>query len=239
MSGWEHNENLWPEPVPETCATTQSRFSAYLDGALDGGSMAELATHLHACGRCDAEFHAWRSLQTALGELGHVQPPAALQAQLRDTLAGEFNRGTFRSPARRLAHLWERTLAPAALRLSAGLAAALVLIGSAVWVIGSAVPVQANDDRLADFHAPRYLYSQVPSEPITTTSGFVAVLVDAKVDAQGRVYDYRVVEGPDDRITRNRIEANLLGSVFQPATVFGVPVPAHTMITYTAFSVRG
>jgi hypothetical protein len=119
------------------------------------------------------------------------------------------------------------------------LAAALVLVGSAIWFIGSAAPVQANDDRLADLHPPQFLYSQVPPQAITTTGEVFAVLVDAKVDADGRVYDYSVIEGPRDSSTRARIEANLLGSVFKPATVFGVPVPGHAMMTYTTVSVHG
>jgi len=64
-------------------------------------------------------------------------------------------------------------------------------------------------------------------------------MVDAKVDAQGKVYDFDVIEGPRDAQTRLRIENNLLGSVFKPATVFGVPVPGHAMMTYTAVSAIG
>jgi hypothetical protein len=36
-----------------------------------------------------------------------------------------------------------------------------------------------------------------------------------------------------------RVENNLLTSVFTPATVFGVPVRGHVVITYTGVSVRG
>ncbi len=115
----------------------------------------------------------------------------------------------------------------------------MVLIGSLTWLIGTAAPVQANDDRLADLHPPRFLYSQLPPEPIATSGQFVAVLVDAKVNADGRVYDYSVVQGPSDPQTRARIEANLLSSYFKPATVFGVPVPGHAMMTYTTVDVHG
>ena len=102
-----------------------------------------------------------------------------------------------------------------------------------------AAPVQANDDRMADLHPPRFLYSEVSPEPIATPQHFVAVVVEAQVDARGRVYDYNILEGPQDPTTRARVEANLLSSVFKPATVFGEPVRGHAMITYTAVSVRG
>ncbi len=223
---------------PDACGESRAAFSAYLDGALDGHSMAQLAAHLRQCPECDAEFAAWRSMQSALGELGPAKLPSELQARLRDALASEIVTGRHLSPARRLMEFWQRTLAPAGLRLGAGFAATLVILGSAAWFVGSALPVQANDERLAHLNAPRYLYSQAATEPIATNNEFVAVLVDAKVDASGRVYDFDVIDGPSDPATRVRIEANLLESVFKPATVFGVPVPGHAMMTYTAVSAK-
>ena len=223
----------------EACQRARENFSAYLDGALDGRSMGELAHHFMRCEDCDIEFTAWRSMHTALSELRVAEVPETLQAQLRDTLAGELDRGTHRSPMHRLAAFWQRTLVPTGLRLSAGLAAALLLVCGMSWLVGSMVPVQANDDRLAHLNAPRYLYSITPPAPIAGDCRFVAVLVDAKVNAEGRVYDYDLIEGPKDAATRTRIEANLLGSIFKPATVFGVPVPGHAMMTYSAVSVHG
>lgn len=227
-----------PQLLDEACLATRENFSAYLDGALDGHSMAQLAAHLHSCPVCDHEFQTWRSMQSVLGELGPAQLPTELQARLRDALAGELVIGRHLSPWRRFSEFYQRTLAPAGLRLGAGLAATLVVLGSASWFLGSNLPVQANDDRMAHLQAPHFLYSQQPPEPITTSSAFVAVVVDAKVDAKGRVYDYTVVDGPTDAATRIRVEANLLESVFQPATVFGVPVPGHAMLTYTAVTAR-
>lgn len=239
FSGWNSEQAGGSRPLYEDCAQVKRSFSDYLDGALDGRAMGALAAHLDDCGDCGAEFHAWRSVQSALGELGPAKPPMGLQARLRDALASERDRGTHLSPFRRVGLCWQRTLAPACLRASAGLAAALVLVGGAIWFIGTAAPVQANDDRLADLNPPQFLYSQLPPEPITASGQFVAVLVDAKINSEGRVYDYSVIAGPRDPQTRARIEANLLGSVFKPATVFGAPVPGHAMMTYTTLSVRG
>lgn len=223
----------------EACAGARSRFSEYLDGALDGRVMGELASHLEICTACSAEFTAWRSLQSILGELGPSAPPEDLQAQLRDALAGELRYGSYLSPFQQLAAFGRNTLAPLFVRAGAGLAAALVLLGTTTWFIGSVAPVQANDDRLANLHPPRFLYTAVPFQPITGPRPFVAVMVEAKVDARGRVYDYAILEGPDDPSTRARIEASLLASVFKPATVFGEPVRGHAMITYTVISVHG
>ncbi len=238
MRGWSGSE-FDREPLSEGCHQARGKFSDYLDGALDGRSMGALSSHLDSCESCRVEFAAWRSVQSALGELGPSMPPPALQAQLRDALASENRSGSYLSPLQQLRGFGRNTFAPFCLRLSAGLGATLVLLGTTAWFVGSAAPVQANDDRLADLHPPRFLYSGVPFEPIASPRHFVAVMVEAKIDAGGRVYDYAILEGPRDPETRARIETNLLASVFKPATVFGEPVPGHAMITYTAVSVHG
>jgi hypothetical protein len=53
------------------------------------------------------------------------------------------------------------------------------------------------------------------------------------------VYGYTILEGPKDAEVNVRIESNLLSSVFRPATVFGVPVRGHVVMTYTGVSVKG
>ncbi len=226
------------DELTEGCQQTRLAFSAYLDGALDGRTMAQLAAHLRECGGCEAEFTAWRSMQSALSVLGPAQAPANLQAHLHDMLASELVTGRYLSPVRRFQAFFSRTLAPAGLRFGAGLAATLVILGSAASILSAAMPVQANDDRMAHMTAPKYLYSQKAPEPIGTNARFMTVLVDAKVDAKGRVYDFDLIDGPKDPQTRLWIEANLLGSVFKPASVFGEPVPGHTVLMYTAVSAR-
>jgi hypothetical protein len=134
---------------------------------------------------------------------------------------------------------WNRTLAPLALRVSGAMALALLLVGGLGWLFAVPIAVQANDDGLADLRAPRYLYSQVPPLAIETRHD-VPLVIEAKVDASGRVYDYSVLEGPgDDQRVKLQLEQNLLASVFRPATVFGVPVPGHVVLTYAGVSVHG
>jgi anti-sigma factor RsiW len=200
--------------------------------------MGRVTGHLEACAPCTNEFDAWRSMQSALGELGSAKPPARLQAQLRNALSIERERGTYLPLASRTARLWRSSIAPLVVQGAGGLAAALILAAGMFWLFGPGVAVQANDDGLAHLVAPHYLYSQVPPQPIQAGRD-VPVLVDAKVDTRGMVYDYTIVEGPSDPAVRLHIERNLLSSVFTPATVFGVPVDGHVMLTYTGVSVRG
>jgi anti-sigma factor RsiW len=218
------------------CEAVREGFSPYLDGAISGVEMAAISGHLDHCAGCSAEFAAWRSVQSALGELGPAQPPARLQSRLRAALAQERERGSYLAWPQLAARLWSRTLAPVALRVSGGLAAAVLIAASLGWVFGA--PIQANDDRLAHLVAPHYLYSQVPPQPIATGRD-VPLVVEAMVDTQGRVYDYQILAGPTDHAVQVRVEDNLLASVFKPATVFGVPVRGHVVLTYMGLSVRG
>jgi len=228
-------QNAQP-PYQQQCEAVREEFSSYLDGAMSGVEMASVAAHLDRCAGCSAEFAAWRSVQSALGELGPAQPPARLQTRLRAALAQERERGSYLAWPQLALRFWSRTLAPVALRVSGGVVAAVVLAASLGWVFGA--PIQANDDRMAHLVAPHYLYSQVPPQPIATGRD-VPIVVEAMVDTQGRVYDYQILAGPQDSSVQVRVEENLLASVFKPATVFGVPVRGHVVLTYMGLSVRG
>ncbi|MEO7028538.1 MAG: zf-HC2 domain-containing protein [Acidobacteriaceae bacterium] len=237
--------------MSQSCSAVREEFSAYLDGDMSGMAMQSMAAHLEGCENCTAEFTAWREIQISLASLGPAKAPGQLQAQLRATLTEERERGTHLAWHRRLAAEWHQTLAPIALRAATGTAATLLLLGtlsSLVVLTGAPSAVQANDERLGAMTQPHYLYSEVPPQPIEFGRE-VPVLIDAKIDAQGRVYDYTILSGPGDsgpggsgpidaRVER-RIQANLLASVFQPATVFGQPVNGRVMMTYTGVSVRG
>lgn len=220
------------------CAIVRSGFSAYLDGAISGVEMAAISDHLENCSACAADFNVWREVQRSLGGLGPKQPPARLQARLRAAIAAERERGAHLPIFQRALRLWASSVAPMALRLSGGLAATVVLAGGLSWIFGAPIAVHANDDAMAHLVAPRYLYSEVPPEPISTQRD-VPIVVEAMIDSDGRVYRYSILQGPQDAQVKVRVENNLLSSIFKPATVFGVPVRGHVVMTYTGVSVRG
>lgn len=223
--------------IDETCFEMREGFSAYLDGAMSGVEMAVLSSHMDGCADCAAEFHAWRDVQNALAHVGPAVPPARLQAKLRAAIADEFAKGTHLPWHRRLASIWDRTLAPLALRVSGAMAVALVLLGGLAWAFATPIAVQANDDGLADLKAPRYLYSQVPAIPLAMSAD-VPVVIEARISASGRVYDYSVIEGKLDPLVEQQLGQNLLASIFRPASVFGTPVKGHVVLTFTGVSVH-
>jgi hypothetical protein len=228
-----HSTQSFPK---ERCEATRAEFSAYLDCAISGVAMAAIAKHLDACAPCSGEFEGLLAVQQSLAELGPAKPPARLQAQLRQAIAIEHERGTHLSPLSRFAVAWDTWLASAALRATGGFAATIVLLGALGWMFSAPLAVQANDDNMAQLISPRFSYSQVPPQPIAMDQ---PVMLEAKVDTSGRVYDYSILAGQLDQAARLQVEQNLLASVFRPATLFGAPVRGQVVLTYTGVSVHG
>jgi hypothetical protein len=98
----------------------------------------------------------------------------------------------------------------------------------------------AQDEPLGMATAPRLLYSSGPTadvDQIGTVNG--PVVVEAYVNGSGRVYDYRIVNGPNDAQTRSEVENLLLFSVFEPARFFGQPVRGLAVLSFSGVSVHG
>ena len=96
----------------------------------------------------------------------------------------------------------------------------------------------ANDEPLGAMTSPHYLYSATSPQPIVTAQDS-AIVVEAYVNAEGRVYDYNIVSGPEDAAVQTQIVNQLLLSVFEPARVFGAPVRSRVVLTFSGISVRG
>ena len=140
-----------------------------------------------------------------------------------------------------LALKWENTIRPWAVQVSAGAACSIMLVGTIMVLLGlfaAPQPVMANDEPLGAMTSPHYLYSAVMPRPIVTNHDS-AIIVEAFVNDQGRVYDYNIVSGPEDISVRNQVVDQLMLSVFEPARVFGAPVRSRVVMTFSGISVQG
>ena len=223
------------------CRSMRAQFSAYLDGDLTGVAMQAMAGHLQQCRECAAEFDGWREMQQSLADLGPARPPADLGLRIRVALSQE----QARTPKNALATWrvrWENTVAPFLIQASAGLASAVVLLGTMAFLIGAFAapePAAARDEPLGMASGPHFLYSTVEGYAGTVSRKGSPVTVEVYVDAQGRVYDYDIVAGPSDATTRADLESLLLTSVFQPAKTYGEAVRGVAVLTFSGVSVQG
>jgi hypothetical protein len=228
------------------CAEIQGSFSVYLDGAISGHEMQEISRHIEGytdtagrrtegCGACASELAAWRTAQSALAALGPARAPADLPLRLRVAISHE--RACSNSQlVDRLGLMWDNVLRPRLVHISAGFAGSMVL-GSMALLLGAVAapqPVLANDQPLGAMTEPHFLYSN-SSADIVSVRG-TPVVVEAQVNAAGEVYDYTIVSGPRDAAVRVRVEDQLLNSVYEPASAFGVPVRGRVVITFAGVS---
>jgi hypothetical protein len=223
-----------------SCAKIRSSFSAYLDSAVSGKQMQTIAQHLDHCEACADEFAGLRAMQQSLARLGSVKAPADLGMKLRLAISHE-------QAARKASWLdsvavkWDNAVRPMLVQVSAGFAGSVALIGGIMLLLGMVAEpqaVMANDEPLGAMTVPHYLYSATSPNAIVTDHD-TAIVVEAYVNDQGRVYDYNIVSGPEDKAVQNQIVDQLLLSVFEPARVFGLPVRGRVVLTFSGISVRG
>jgi anti-sigma factor RsiW len=222
------------------CAHVRQQFSAYLDGAVTGAAMHEIAAHLEDCPGCEAEFAEWRNAQLLVSSIGPAKAPANLGLRLRVALSQQAANTTQEKFARGRIH-WQNTLRPLLWQVTAGFASTVALLGGVAVLIGmfaSPEPLLARDEPLGMASSPRFLYSSLePAGAVGDRNN--PVVVQAFVNGEGRVYDYKIVSGNSDNKTRSQLENTLLFSVFAPAQVFGQPVRGTVVLSFSGVSVRG
>jgi hypothetical protein len=67
-----------------------------------------------------------------------------------------------------------------------------------------------------------------------------SIVVEAYVDANGRVQDYRILSAPNDARTLDpKLENMLIFTVFHPATAFGRPTSGRAVLSFSNINVKG
>lgn len=223
------------------CETMEAKFTEYLDGRLSGREMQEMAAHLDGCRECGREWDSLRRIQSSLAMLGPVSEPADLLLRIRVAVSQERARSR-RSRFQALNLAWKNTIGPFLLQASAGFASAVLLLGTVIVLVSMFAqpqPAQASkDEPLGMATSPRLLYLSSGVGNTINDAG-VPVIVEAYVNDEGEVYDYRIVAGPRDPATRAQVENLLLMSRFEPARFFGQPVRGLAVLSFSGVSVRG
>jgi len=223
------------------CNEVQAGFTEYLDGRLNGRDMQQMAAHLDGCRECAQEWESLRQTQISLAELGPVLEPKDLLLRIRVAVSQERARSR-RSRWEGVGLAWKNTVGPFLLQASAGFASAVLLLGTVVVLVSMFTQPETaqatKDEPLGIATAPHLLY--LSSGADTDELGAAApVVVEAYVNDEGEVYDYRILSGPTDAATRSEVENLLLFSVFAPARFFGQPVRGLAVLSFSGVSVRG
>jgi anti-sigma factor RsiW len=224
------------------CGAMKAKFAEYLDGRLTGQEMQRIAAHLDRCRDCAGEWTSLHEVQSSLASLGPVPEPKDLPLRIRVAVSQERARRK-QSPFHAWNLAWRNTVGPFLLQAAAGFASAVLLLGTVVLLVGIVAKPQAaqasGDEPLGNATAPRLISSLSGAGDNGIAALPAPVVVEAYISGEGRVYDYRIVSGPNDPITRSQVEDLLVPLFFEPARFFGQPVRGLAVLSFSGISVRG
>lgn len=222
-----------------TCSRTKSLLSRYLDGAVTGREMQSVSAHLGECAGCHREFQMLKMTQTAVAGLGRKQAPPELALQIRLALSREAARSSiqwWQSWMLRLEHSFNSFMVPA----TAGVLSAIILFGMllGLFAVPSQLQAASDVDLPFGFYTPPELdYSLFGMTAGGASAG--SVTVEATVDTNGRVVDYRVVSSDGSEELSPEIKNMLIFSTFRPAMSFGRPVMGKAVVAFSKIPVKG
>lgn len=221
------------------CSQVKQWFSPYLDGAVTGTEMLALQGHLSECPECHREYYGLRRTQQLLGGLGRPKAPADLGLKLRLAIsheAAQAKRGRFEGVRVRLENALEAFMVPA----TAGFLSAFILFGIAMMYFVAPSTLHADND------VPLVM---VNSGPELQPSAFGismdtidddSLVVEAYVDANGRVQDYRILsDSESSKQVLPVVKRMLIFTTFRPALSMGRPTASRAVLSFSKISVRG
>jgi hypothetical protein len=221
------------------CAEIQNLFSPYLDGRVSGGEMRTLTRHMEQCAGCSREYAAIQRTQQLLASMGPKKAPADLALQLRLAISREVaqtRRRRYEGVIMRLENALNAFMVPA----TAGLVSAVLIFGLLLGFF--ALPAEL---RASSTDVPLMLYTgpQLQQSAFGTSLGNMgddAVVVEAYVDANGRVEDYRILSQPDDaQAVLPQLKNLLIFTTFRPALSMGRPTAGTAVLSFSKISVKG
>jgi hypothetical protein len=221
-----------------TCTQSKSMLSAYLDGAITGKQMHVLDQHLRQCPQCDREYQSLRRTQSLLARVGPARVPEDLSLKLRLAISREAARR--RSPhfGSLILHV-ENALRAFMVPATTGLVATILVFGVVVGMLTSPPAVHANASDVPLMFATD---PELQPSSFGFTMGAVgedSLVIEAYVDANGRVQDYRILSGSENPKDIHELKNMLILTTFRPATWMGTPRSGTAILSFSKISVKG
>jgi anti-sigma factor RsiW len=218
------------------CSEARQLLSPMMDFMLSERQERRASFHLSQCAACREQFAELRRTRRLVSTLPSRQLPTDLMVQLRAALSQHM-------ATRRMSRWdsllvrWENALNAFMFPATAGLVSAILIFGLLLGVLVPAHLPNANDV------VPSALYTppEMTAAPFGLESGSSSdgVLVEALIDPQGRVQDYRVLSAPGLTELTPQMKNALIFTQFRPATSFGMPTSGRVVISFSNISVGG
>lgn len=208
----------------------------HLDAAIHGAERSKLTQHLHACATCSRDFNALLKTQSLVASLGRKSAPPDLALRLKVAISNQRS-VSWGARMQSFGVRFENAMNAFMLPATAGLATAIVMFGLLIGVF--AAPVAAGNDVPTTLYTPPRLAAAPFSSAMGRINAESPVVIEALVDAKGRVTDYRIISGEDNEEVRRQLERSLIFTVFEPATSFGEPADGRAVISFANVNVKG
>jgi Putative zinc-finger len=221
------------------CPRAKRLFSPYLDGAVTGTEMLALEQHLSVCAGCSREYQALRRTQQLLVSVGRPKIPADLGLKLRLAISREAapaKRARFEGLRVRMENALHAFMVPA----TAGFLSALIIFGIAmVYFVAPSTLRADNDVPLVMVNTAPELQQSAFGMSLDTIEAD-SLVIEAYVDANGRVQDYRILSDTEkSKEVLPQVKRMLIFTTFRPALSMGRPTPSKAVLSFSRISVRG
>jgi hypothetical protein len=221
------------------CPRAKRLFSPYLDGAVTGTEMLALERHLSDCEGCNREYQALRRTQQVLMSVGRPKVPADLGLKLRLAVSREAapaRRARFEGWRVRLENRLQAFMVPA----TAGFLSALIIFGIAmVYFVAPSTLRADNDVPLVMVNTAPELQQSAFGMSLDTIEAD-SLVIEAYVDANGRVQDYRILSDTEkSKEVLPQVKRMLIFTTFRPALSMGRPTASRAVLSFSRISVRG
>lgn len=220
------------------CAQAKSWLSPYLDGALTGHEMHALTEHMESCPDCTYQYSQLSRAQELLTGLGKKKAPHDLALKLKVVASQEIAR-QHRRAWNGFKVRFENALNAFMVPATAGAISAVIIFGLLMGFFAIPPALQASRDVPLTFYTP----PELQSSAFSTNLGGInsdSLVIEATVDANGRVEDYRVLsDSPDSPSMTPEVKNMLIFTVFRPATALGRPTSGRAILYFSKINVKG
>jgi hypothetical protein len=221
------------------CTEARPLFALHLDNAVTGVEMHAVSDHISSCAECNLEYRKLEHTRLLVESLGCKPAPADLSLKIRVALSRARSRSwqsILQGYIVRLENAMNAFMFPA----TAGILTAIIFFGA---LTGFFVPAQVGADEIVPglYRPARLQPPQTAMSSIADTNLNLAapVVIQAYVDANGRVQNYDIISGPDTDEVRSELNRALLFTSFSPAYAFGQPVATTAIICFSHVNVKG
>jgi Putative zinc-finger len=221
------------------CPQAQPLFSPYLDGAVTGTQMLALQEHFSRCTACAEQYRGLRRTQQLVASMARPKVPADLGLKMRLAISrevAEAKRFRFEGWLVRMENTFRAFMVPA----TAGFLSALLIFGIAMMYFVAPSSVQANNDvPLVMLNTAPVLQQSAFGMTLDTINAD-SLVIEALVDANGRVQDYRILSDTEEsKEVLPQVKRMLIFTTFRPALSMGRPTASRAVMSFSKISVRG